>query len=145
MTRKWADQQEYVTRWKYVGAVPTFPQIRPTIIIESWICIWSWLTTPSFKTFVFCFSLSFSFCISLAIHYWWKTSRFEQNCVCVFHWPQNFHFHTHWMSISQHIACFLHVVLFALFWNLSHIKQTVVLVLLVFALARLEIQFGISC
>ena len=81
MTRKWADQQEYVTRWKYVGAVPTFPQIHPAIIIESWICIWSRLTTPSFKTFFF---IVFLISVPLAIHSWWTTSRFEQNYPFVF-------------------------------------------------------------
>ena len=145
MTRKWADQQEYVTRWKYVGAVPTFPQIRPTIIIESWICIWSRLTTPSFKTLFFCFSFSFSFLfhwlstpdgqhqdlnktvfvffialkISISIHteclyspngqkhnwisfvsFWWHGGPYND-------FPQ--------VLVSQHIACFLHDVLFASF------------------------------
>ena len=145
MTRKWADQQEYVTRWKYVGAVPTFPQIHPAIIIESWICIWSCLTTPSFKTFVFVFhylshfvfhllstpdgkhqdlnKTVFVFFIGLKI-----SISIQTECL----YSPNGRQHN-WISfvsfrgmvdlvmtspqvlVSHHIAFFLHVVLFAFF------------------------------
>ena len=170
MTRKWADQQEYVTRWKYVGAVPTFPQIHPAIIIESWICIWSRLTTPSFKTF-------FLHCLSHFVFHLLSTpdgkhQDLNKTIHLCFSLPSKFPFpytlkvctvlvddNTIWISfvafwwhggpyndfptrlVSQHIACCIVCIIL----NLNLIKQTVVLVLLVFALARLEIQFGISC
>ena len=142
MTRKWADQQEYVTRWKYVGAVPTFPQIRPTIIIESWICIWSRLTTSSLIFFSF-YYLSHFYSTGYPllmdnIKIWTKlclyfslpskfpfpytlnvcTVLMDDNTILIsfvsFWWhggPYND------LLVSHHIACFLHVVLFASFQN----------------------------